>query len=687
MKFERIWIAAAAVSMALAAPALAQQAGKPLKPESLLTWKWPGDPQITPDGKRVAYVLLQSAEDGTKYSGDIWVAEPAAGAPRPLTTHPAHDRNPRWSPDGKRLAFLSNRSGKTQVWILETEGEPWQLTDSTADVGSFAWSPDGLRIALVANPPKPGEDKPDYKAPKQVVFTTERLVFRNDGTPGFRTEDINQVWTVALPADRSKQKPTQITRDAYPHNDLNWSADGRRIFFTANDKPDPEYVGFDSEILSVPADGSAAPRRETDRRGGDDTPRISPDGKLMAWFGFEAGDKLKAYDPDVLYIRELGSSAAPRAVELPHAVGDSVTTDSAPPKLPSNSMAWSRDGRAIYVRAAHEGRTHLLRVDPKTLKVETVDKSLDGDIAALSVGGDKVAVLYANPTSPGDIYLMDAKGAAQRVTTHGQDDVRGAAVGAVRERWVNSFDGQRIQYWIVTPPGFDQSKKYPAILYIHGGPHAMYGETFFHEFQVLANAGYVVVYGNPRGSTGYGGQFGNVIQHKYPGDDAKDLIATVDDAATLGFIDTNRLGVAGGSGGGVLSSWLVGTYPDKFKAAVVERAVVDWRQMAGSDIPLVVTQQWFDQYPWQNPQTYWERSPISLVEKVKAPVLIIHNAEDYRVPIGQAYDYYQSLKMLRKPAKLAVFPASSHGMSRDGTPEQRIERLKLITAWFDGYLK
>ena len=341
MKFERVLIAAAAC-MALAPQALAQT--KPLTPDSLLTWKWPGDPQISPDGKRVAYVLLQSAEEGTKYAGDIWMAEPAAGPPKPLTTHPAHDRNPRWSPDGKRLAFLSSRSGKTQVWVLESEGEPWQLTDSVTDVGSFAWSPDGGRIALIANPPKPGEDKPDYKAPKQVVFATEKLVFRNDGTPGFRTEDINQVWTVALPADRSKQKPVQVTRDAYPHGDLNWSSDGRRIYFTANDKPDPEYVGFDSEILSVAADGASPPRRETDRRGSDDTPRLSPDGKHMAYFGWDAGDALKAYEPDVLYIKTVGSSDAPRAVQLPHGVGDAVTTDSARPSCPTTPWPGAATG-------------------------------------------------------------------------------------------------------------------------------------------------------------------------------------------------------------------------------------------------------------------------------------------------------------------------------------------------------
>lgn len=679
--------AAALLAGGLGGAATAQGPAR-LEPASLLAWQWVGDPQVSPDGRRVAYTLQTSAEDGAKYAADIWVVPTAGGEARPLITNPANDRSPRWSPDGRRLAFLSNRSGKNQIWILESEGEPWQLTDSVTDVGGFVWSRDGSRIAFTGNPPKPGEEKPDYKAPKQVVFTTERLNVRNDGTPGWRAEDIGQIFTVAVPADRSKVKPFQVTRDAFDHNDLQWSADGTRLYFATNDKGDEQdYVRWDSEILSVPADGSAAPVRVTDRRGGDDSPRLSPDGRMMAWIGDDVDPAaLKAYQPDRLYIREVGSTAAPRVVEMDASAGDAVTTDMPAPKMPTQALAWSPDGRYVYFRSAWEGRTNVYRVDVRTMRRELVSRGFDGDLSSFSVGGDSMVALYSSPTTPSDLHLVTPSG-PRRLTSHGQGNVAGVTLGGFQERWVNSFDGRRIQYWMITPPGFDRTKKYPAILYIHGGPHAMYGQTFFHEFQVLANAGYVVIYGNPRGSTGYGAEFGNVIQHRYPGDDAKDLLATVDDAASLGFIDTGRLGVAGGSGGGVLSSWLIGNWPDRFQAAVVERAVLDWRQMMGSDIPLVVGQSWFPRFPWQDPDSYAARSSITLVDRVKTPALIIHNQEDYRVPIGQALDYYGSLKALKKVAKLAVFPNSSHGMSRDGTPEQRVARLKLITEWFDRFLK
>ncbi len=684
---------AAAVAMgALVGGSAVARGPAPLEPASLMTWRWVADPQVSPDGRRVAYVLQTTADEGTKYTGDIWVVPSTGGEARPLVTNPANDRLPRWSPDGRTLAFLSNRSGKTQIWVLESEGEPWQLTDSVVDVGAFAWSPDGRRIAYAGNPAKPGEERSDYKPPRQVVFTTERLNVRNDGTPGFRSEDIAQIFTVALSGDRSKVKPVQVTRDAFDHGDLQWSADGARIFFDTNDKGDEQdYVRFDTEILSVPADGSAAPVRLTDRRGGDDSARLSPDGRLMAWIGGDVDpNALRAYDPDRLYIRTLGSGE-PRAVTIPGAAGDGVTTDSAPPRQPNEGLAWSRDGRFVYFRGAWQGRSNLYRADARSLKVELVSKGFDGDLMGFSVGGaagsgERIAALYSTPTQPGDIYLVGPNG-PQRLTHVGAANVAAATVADVQERWVSSFDGQRIQYWIVTPPNYDRTKKYPAILYIHGGPHAMYGQTFFHEFQVLANAGYVVVFGNPRGSTGYGGEFGNVIQHRYPGDDAKDLLATLDDAMTLGFIDERRLGVAGGSGGGVLSSWLISNWPDRFQASVVERAVLDWRQMMGSDIPLIVGQQWFARFPWQDPESYAARSSITLVDRVKTPVLVIHNQEDYRVPIGQALDYYGSLKAARKTARLAVFPNSSHGMSRDGTPEQRVARLKLIVEWMDRWLK
>lgn len=681
-----VWFRAAACVSALisvwAAPALAQQA--PLKAESLLAWSFVGDPQIAPDGRRVAYVVERAAEEGSKYAGDIWLAQPGA-PPRALTTHPAHDRNPRWSPDGRRLAFLSNRSGRTQVWVLEAEGEPWQLTELKTDVQFFEWAPDGGRIALVANPPKVGE-KEGEKTKPPVMLSTERLVYRNDGTPGLRPDEINQIWVAPVGAAPAVGEARAITSDAFPHNGLEWSPDGRTLYFSANDTPEPDYAYFESEILSVAADGSAKPRRVTDRRGPDTNPKVSPDGKWLAFFGSDAAEPLKAYEPDRLYIRNLATGET-RTAALEHGVGDSMLLDAPAPKLPSTSLQWSRDGRAVYFTAAWQGRVRLYRTDARSLQTQAVPALGEGHVGSFTLGGgDRIAAVYSTQTSPDDVYLISGA-RAERLSAHGQSNVSAMALGQPSEHWVSSFDGRRIQYWILKPPNFDASKTYPAILYIHGGPHAMYGQGFFHEFQTLADAGYVVIYGNPRGSTGYGGEFGNVIQYKYPGDDAKDLIATVDDAARMGFIDVARLGVAGGSGGGVLSSWLIGAYPDRFKAAVVERAVLNWASMVGTDISLMTTRVWFRDYPWKDPRPYFERSSISLVEKVKAPVLIIHNAEDYRVPVQQAYEYYTSLKLLKKPARLVVFPSSSHGMSREGTPEQRVARLNLIRNWFDQHLK
>jgi dipeptidyl aminopeptidase/acylaminoacyl peptidase len=240
---------------------------------------------------------------------------------------------------------------------------------------------------------------------------------------------------------------------------------------------------------------------------------------------------------------------------------------------------------------------------------------------------------------------------------------------------------------VIRPPGHEAASRYPTILYIHGGPHAMYGTSFFHEFQVLAQAGFAVLITNPRGSTGYGGEFANLIQYHYPGDDFRDLMTGVDLLVARGVADPEHLGVAGGSGGGLLASWAVGQ-TDRFKAAVVERAVTNWHSFVGTaDLNYYFVTHWFRDFPWRDSADYLERSPLSHVDQVKTPVLVIHNEADYRTPLDQGLQFYTALKMLKKPAKLAVFPDSSHGMSREGRPSQRVERLKLIEGWFAERLK
>jgi dipeptidyl aminopeptidase/acylaminoacyl peptidase len=342
--------------------------------------------------------------------------------------------------------------------------------------------------------------------------------------------------------------------------------------------------------------------------------------------------------------------------------------------------------------AADRGQDHLYEVDLKSGDFAPRTRFRQGDLREFSVSRNgNVAVTFSSPTRPADIYSFALPTAGddswKEVSSVGPSLAPAGGFSPYEEIWFDSFDGQHIQAWVIKPPGFDPARRYPAVLYIHGGPHAMYGTGFFHEFQFLAQSGFVVLITNPRGSTGYGGKFANVIQYRYPGDDYRDLMTGVDRLLERGYVDGKRLGVAGGSGGGLLTSWTVGQ-TDRFAAAVAERAVTNWHSFVGtSDLNYWFVTHWFRDLPWRDSADYLARSPLTNVDKVTTPVLVIHNEQDYRTALDQGLQFYTALKMQKKPAKLAVFPDSSHGMSREGRPSQRVARLKLIGEWFAEKLK
>ena len=669
--------------------------------ESLLEWHFVGDPRISPDGKRIAYVHVSVNRDKDAYDRDLWIAEADSNA-RQLTSGTHDDEAPRWSPDGTRLAFASNRSGKRQVHVLDMQGgEPWQLTADGEGVGAYAWSPDGKRILFTSSTALAGdagyETDPAKKAAKdearaKPAFVTERLIYRNDGTPGYRSVRRSHIWVV--PADRgSKQPARRITSGDFDAEDPAWSSDGKSIYFSAVRREDAEYAAEDSEIFSVPTEGEPTLTALTQRRGPDEGPLPSPDGKWIAYTGFDLSEPLRSSSVTNLYVmRADGSQGRQLAASFDRNIGDSVIVDAAAPRVGGDRITWSADSRRLLFAAADRGQSHLFEVDLAKGDFAPVTQFAQGDVREFSVSRKSVvAAVFSSPTQPGEVYSFalstPARDAWREVSRHAANLAPASGFSPYEEIWYDSFDGRRIQGWVIKPPGYDAARRYPTILYIHGGPHAMYGTSFFHEFQVLAQAGFVVLITNPRGSTGYGGEFANVIQYHYPGDDFRDLMAGIDLLITRGVADADRLGVAGGSGGGLLTSWTVGQ-TDRFGAAVVERAVTNWHSFVGtSDLNYYFVKRWFRDFPWRDSADYLARSPLSQVDNVKTPVLVIHNEADYRAAIDQGLQFYTALKMLKKPAKLAVFPDSSHGMSRDGRPSQRVERLKLIEGWFTERLK
>lgn len=666
----------------------------PLTPQSLGAWRFVSDPQISPDGRRIVYVLSRADVAADKYESDLWIIEDDA-PPRPLVTAPGEDTRPRWSPDGKRLAFASSRSGKRQIYILDMEGgEAWPLTREPEGVGAFSWSPDGSRIAYLARSPgTSGSKESPAPAPANVAatsgtaFVTDKLFYRNDGAPGFAPETRARL--LVTDVQRTPQRGEPLTDGRNEPSEPAWSPDGRWLFFSSLPGTEKAEIENDTELYRVPADGSGPIEQLTSRSGPDDNPIVSATG-LVAWTGYERGPQPRSSTTTQLYLmRAVGSNVRSLTPTFDRNVGETLMTDIAAPRSTGRQIAFAPDNRSVLFVSSDQGRARLYRANLSGGEPQSLSEALRGDLREFSVARNgTIAAIFGSPTQPYEVWTLDrGRGKWQQRTRHALQELPGFEPAQYEEMYVESFDGRRIQGWLIKPPQFDPARRHPAILYIHGGPHAQYGESFFHEFQMLASAGYVVIISNPRGSTGYGQEFANIIQYKYPGDDYRDLMAVVDHVVARGIVDEQRLGIAGGSGGGLLTSWSI-AQTDRFAAALVERPVTNWLSFVPtSDRNAFFAQHWFRDYPWRDAQDYLARSPLTFVDKVETPVLVIQSEQDYRTPVDQGLQYYAALRMLGKEARLALFPGSSHGLSRDGPPRQRVERLQIISAWFDSKLK
>jgi dipeptidyl aminopeptidase/acylaminoacyl peptidase len=406
------------------------------------------------------------------------------------------------------------------------------------------------------------------------------------------------------------------------------------------------------------------------------------------------GDKVvqRSYSQPDLFVTSLEPGATPRNLTTKYDfdIGGGIGGDQAPPRGSGGSRPyWSKDGRFVFVTSAEEGSANLKRIDAETGQVEVLTQGKH-DVFAYSAtpDGAKVAVLISTPENIGDLFMVDGKSGKMQQLTHMNGELFSKLkLTAPETIWYNSFDGKRIQAWVQRPPDFEEGKKYPLILDIHGGPHSAYGYTFDHEFQWMAAKGYIVLYPNPRGSTSYGQDFGNIIQYAYPGDDFKDLMAGVDDLIKRGWVDPEKMGVTGGSGGGVLTNWAIG-HTNRFKAAVSQRSIADWRDFWYTADFTQFTPSWFRGAPWESEVDYKDRSPITYIDKMNTPLMLIEGEADYRTPPGAGGEQmFRALKYRKIPVVMVRFPGESHELSRSGKPVHRVERLEHIVAWFDKYLE
>jgi dipeptidyl aminopeptidase/acylaminoacyl peptidase len=721
----RILISLVLVTVWFVSPAAAQK--RTITEKDLFNFAWIGDPQISPDGSRIAFVKVTVNDRKDGYNTTIWTVSTSTRETRQLTSG-TRDSQPRWSPDGKYLVFVRapERDGRPeppQLFMLSMEGgDAFQFTSVTRGAANPQWSPDGKMIAFVNNAtpddiakaaPKPSPSpspspsgspvetkKPDEQRESDVRVIT-RAIYRADNGGYVDPKRRQHIWVVTAPrTGDEKVTPKQLTSGRYDEVNMTWAKDSSRIFYTSNQLDEPYYHLPSTNLFSISVSGGQ-PVKITSFDMGSGGYAFSPDGKRLTFIA-SINKPVRSYSQSDLWVMDVTQDAKPRNLtgSFDFDIGSGLTGDNSAPRAGGGSLpVWSSDGRSIMVIYAKEGKANVGSFDATSGRLTDVTT---GDHAVMNFratpAADKFAFLISTPTRIGDLFWLDSEAGQlsastqpaiarpQQLTNLNEGVFSKLNLTEPEMIWYKSFDGKNIQAWVQKPPDFDPNKKYPLILNIHGGPHAAYGFIFDHEFQWMAAKGYVVLYPNPRGSTTYGQEFGNIIQHRYPGDDYKDLMAGVDELIRRGYIDDKKLGVTGGSGGGLLTNWTIGQ-TNRFAAAVSQRDIASWTDWWYTADFTLFQPSWFKAPPFEDPEDYKARSPITYINKVQTPLMLILGEADYRTPTGPGGEaMFRALKYRKIPTVMVRFPNESHELSRSGQPWHRIERLQHIVGWFDRWL-
>lgn len=647
-----------------------------LKLTDLFDMEYVSDPQISPDGNKVVYVRnFKDIMTDRDYS-NLWIVNTDGTQNRPITQGNQRDYAPRWSHDGTKLAYLSNQQDdkiKLFVHYFDTNTSV-ALTNSSNPPGSVSWSYDNNSLAFTQFVPTTIKtllnipSKPSGATWNEAPIYIDEMVYRRDGA-GYAKPGYRHIFTIGLEGGTARQ----LTFDENNYGTPIWSKDGQSLFFSANLHENNEFEPANSDIYQLILSNGEI-KVLTSRFGPDSGPVLSPDGKMIAYTGFD--DSFQGYQVSHLYLMNVDGSGIKNLTK-------GLDRDAGNPQ-------WEANGKGIYFQYDEFGDTKIGHV-ALTGKIRTVIEGLGGlDLGRPYNSGtftasdnNQFAYTLGGPEHPADLAVW-VGGKSKRLTQVNDDLFSFRKIGNTEEIWwESSFDGKKIQGWIVTPPDFDPTKKYPLILEIHGGPFAMYGASFAYEIQSYVAAGYVVLYSNPRGSTGYGQEFGNSIHHDYPNHDYDDLMSGVDAVIAKGYIDTDNLFVTGGSGGGVLTAWIVGK-TDRFKAAVVAKPVINWYSFVlHADNPVFFSKYWFPAKPWEDPENYLKRSPISLVGNVKTPTMLLTGEQDFRTPISESEQYYAALKLQGVESAMVRIPNASHGLVN--RPSMLLSKNAAILSWFNHY--
>ncbi len=632
------------------------------------------DPQVSSDGSRILYVRNFKDIMTDKNLSNIWVVDFDGSNNQPVTTGNQQDSNPRWVSENS-LVYQSDKSEKSQIYHfwLDTRAEQ-QISNYQNTASNIVVSPDGKQLAFNMFVAKKEEtfikmpEKPEGAVWNDPPKFIDDLNYRGDGQ-GYLKSGSRHIFVMPVGGGT----PRQLSFGDFDFGAPVWSPNSQILYFSSNLHEDGEYDPRNSEIYQLTI-STGNIQAITSRHGPDSNPVISSDGKKIAYLGFD--DRYQGYQNTNLYIMNSDGSNS-------KSITNGFDYD------PQN-VSWNSSDDGLYFQYNDKGITKIARIG---LNGKVTD--LVSDLGGLSAGRPYSAGAFTITTRGKYAYTLGSRehpsdlasgenGKSLQITRLNDDVLNIKKLGKVEDIWFkSSFDKRNIQGWIVYPPDFDPGKKYPLILEIHGGPFASYSPWFATEIQLYASAGYVVFYANPRGSTSYGEEFANLIHHNYPGEDYDDLMSGVDAVISKGFIDEDNLFVTGGSGGGVLTSWIIGK-TKRFRAAVVAKPVINWYSFVlYSDGPAFFYKYWFPGVPWENTEHYMSRSPISLVGNVTTPTMLLTGEEDYRTPIAETEQYYAALKIQKVDAAMVRIPGASHGIANK--PSNLVAKIASVLSWFGKY--
>ncbi len=646
--------------------------------ERVFDLEFASDPQISPDGSTLVYVRRSMDRLTDQVRGDLWTLDLDSGAHRPLIAGGASAGAPRWSPDGSRLLYTTSADGKPELRVLFLDDrKDFSLAQFEQAPRQAAWSPDGQSIAFTmfepanapsfAKPPK----APDGATWSPPVRVFDDLQFRFDGR-GYLKEGADHVFT--LSADGGS--PRRVTDGEADFGSPEW-LDADTLLVVGNDAEDRELDLIESEIYAVEL-SDLSRTALTSRDGPDSSPAVSPDGSRIAFLGYN--DEVRAYQQTDLYVMDAdGGNIRELAAEFDRSF---------------DTVVWLPNGRGLLAQIENAG------------EIDIVEITLDGEVdtVATGLGGTSIGRPYAagsfsisnqsrRPTlaytagfndRPAEIAVANLGGQGRVLTALNDDVLPYLDMAPLEEMKVaSSYDGREIEAWVALPPGFEADGSHPMVIEIHGGPYAMYGPFFAAEIQRFAAEGYVTVYVNPRGSTGYGDDFAQEIDLNYPGQDVDDLLSVVDELIARDYVDPARLFITGGSGGGILTAWTV-TQTDRFAAAASIKPVINWATMAlAADIAPIVTRHWIRALPWEDPDAFAARSPITFAGNVTTPTLMMVGEEDFRTPAWEAEQFYTALKLQGVDTALIRIPGASHSIA--ARPSRLIAKVDNIMGWFAKY--